>query len=130
MLESRWLARNRSFGSHRAHIRQRLRRHACMVGVFRDVLQIRIHGLSECGEGDERSALKESSAQFLLQGTDRVGQRGLGDRAATRCARETALLAQCQEIADLVHLHVYTFAQERFGEAIGAVERRPEPSCV
>jgi hypothetical protein len=124
--ESRWLAHSRSFGSRRAC--QRLCRRACMVGVFRDLLQIRMHGLSECGEGDDRSALKESSAQFLLQGTDRVGQRGLGDPAATRCARETALFAQRQEIADLVHLHVFTLRRSDSEEQSALSE--PEPSCV
>src|SRR5262249_35977277 len=59
----------------------------------------------ERGEGDERLALKKCAAQLTLQRYDGVGQRGLGDAAAPSRSREIALLAERQEVADLVHLH-------------------------
>src|SRR5262249_51555172 len=45
-------------------------------------------------------------AQLALQGADGVGQRGLRDPAALGGTGEVALLAEGQEVADLVHLHV------------------------
>ena len=49
--------------------------------------------------------LKKRAAQLLLQPDNGVGQRRLGDAAASGCPRETALLAQRQKISKLVHFH-------------------------
>src|SRR5215470_19342133 len=76
-----------------------------MLRVLGDPVEIRLYGAAQCGEGDERLALKKGAAQAALQPYDGVGQRGLGDAAAPGRSRETALLAERQEVADLVHLH-------------------------
>src|SRR5215469_18588984 len=76
-----------------------------MLRVLGDPVEIRLYGMAERGEGNERLALKKGAAQRALQPYDGVGQRGLGDAAAPGRSREIALLAQGQEIADLVHLH-------------------------
>ena len=105
------LARNGSFGSRPIRVCQGLRHRERMVGAFRHSFEIRVHRPSEHGEGNWPT-LKQSSAQLLLQRSDCVGQRGLGHPAASGCARETVLVAQRQEIADLGQLHVSTPAQE------------------
>src|SRR5262245_59590105 len=76
-----------------------------MLRVLGDPVEIRQYGMAERGEGDERLALKKGAAQRALQSYDGVGQRGLGDAAASGRSREIALLAERQEVADLVHLH-------------------------
>src|SRR5262245_24268109 len=76
-----------------------------MLRVLGDPVEIRLYGMAERGEGDERLALKKGAAQRALQSYDGVGQRGLGDAAASGRPREIALLAERQEVADLVHLH-------------------------
>src|SRR5262249_24546995 len=76
-----------------------------MLRVLGDPVEIRLYGMAERGEGDERLALKKGAAQRPLQSYDGVGQRGLGDGAASGRSCEIALLAERQEVADLVHLH-------------------------
>src|SRR5262245_7505389 len=76
-----------------------------MLRVLGDPVEIRLYGMAERGEGDERLALKKGAAQRALQSYDGVGQRGLGDAAASGRSREIALVAERQEVADLVHLH-------------------------
>ena len=83
-----------------------------VIGVFRDPGQVGLHRIAERGERDRRLALKQRSAQFALQCDDPVGQRRLGDAAAFGGAGKIAFLAQRQEVADLVHLHVFTSAHE------------------
>src|SRR5262249_39230268 len=78
---------------------------ARVLRVLGDAVEIRVDGVAERGQGDERLALKKGAAQFALQPYDGVGQRGLGHAAAPGRSREIALLAQGQDIADLVHLH-------------------------
>src|SRR6516162_767363 len=84
-----------------------------MRRVLSDPVEIRLYGAAERGEGDERLALKKRAAQFALQRYDGVGQRGLGDAAAPGRSREIALLAERQEVADLVHLHGSTSRDQR-----------------
>src|SRR5262249_10254382 len=81
--------------------------------VLSDPVEIRLYGAAERGEGDERLALKKCAAQLTLQRYDGVGQRGLGDAAAPGRSREIALLAERQEVADLVHLHGSTSRDQR-----------------
>src|SRR5262249_10444883 len=78
---------------------------ARVLRVLGDAVEIRLYGVAERGEGDERLALKKRAAQLALQRYDGVGQRGLGDAAAPGRAREIALLAERQAVAALVHLH-------------------------
>src|SRR5262245_21595281 len=61
--------------------------------------------MAERGERDRRLALEQRTAQLPLQRADGVGQRRLGDAAASGRAGEIALRAQRQEVADLMHLH-------------------------
>jgi hypothetical protein len=77
-----------------------------LIYSFRDPLHVGLHGVAERSHGGEWLALKQRPAQFALQGADGVGQRGLRDPAALGGTGEVALLAQGQEVADLVHLHV------------------------
>ena len=98
-------------GFGRAPLRQRLRCLPGMIRVLRDPGQIGLHRIAEHGERDRRLALKERSAQFAFQCDDPVGQRGLGNAAAPGRAGKIALLAQGQEVADLVHLHVFTLVR-------------------
>ena len=95
-----------------ASVGQRLCGPLGMVGVFRNPGQVGLHRITERGERDRRLALKQRSAQLALQCDDPVGQRRLGDAAAFGGAGKIAFLAQRQEIADLVHLHVFTSAHE------------------
>src|SRR5439155_10173327 len=57
------------------------------------------------GEHDLRPALKKRAAELSFKGGHGIGQRGLRHPAAAGCPREIALLAQRQEVADLLHLH-------------------------
>jgi len=59
----------------------------------------------EPGQCDGRLSVKQRSAQLPLQRTDGGGERGLRDAAAAGRAGETELLAQGQEVMDLLHLH-------------------------
>src|SRR5262249_4812193 len=61
--------------------------------------------MAERGERDRRLALEQRTAQLPLQRANGVGQRWLGDAAASGRAGEIALRAQRQEVADLMHLH-------------------------
>src|SRR5262245_12813270 len=61
--------------------------------------------MAERGERDRRLALEQRAAQLPLQRADGVGQRWLGDAAASGRAGKIALRAQRQEVADLMHLH-------------------------
>src|SRR5262249_46317447 len=54
---------------------------------------------------DRRLALKKRAAQLPFEVDNGVGQRGLRDAAASGCPGEIVLLAERQEIADLLHLH-------------------------
>src|SRR5262249_37661327 len=60
---------------------------------------------AERSKRDGRPAMKQRSAELALEGADGVGQRRLRHAAAFGCEGEALLLAQRQEIADLVHLH-------------------------
>src|SRR5262245_37280745 len=90
----------------RPHIGHRLGSLARTVGVLSDVVEIRMYGMAKRGERDQWLALKKDAAKLPLQADDGVGQRGLGNAAAFGRSRETALLAEHQEVADLLHFHV------------------------
>src|SRR5262249_52591172 len=60
---------------------------------------------AERGERNRRPAVKQHPAELALQRADGVRQRGLRHAAAFGREGEALLLAQCQEITDLVHLH-------------------------
>ena len=94
------------------HLRQGLRGFAGMIRVLRDPGQIRLYRLSKNRERDMRPALKECSAELPLQCDDCVGKGWLRDATASGRAREIALVAECQEVANLVHLHFSTSAPE------------------
>ena len=85
------------------------RQHPCnragLIGVARDFVQVGPHSASESRQGDRRLSLKQRTTEFPLQGADGGGQRGLRDAAAAGCAGEIELLAQRQEVTDLLHLH-------------------------
>src|SRR5260370_12195809 len=89
----------------RPHVGQCLGRGARMLRVFGDALKIGMHGVPEHGECDLRPALKKRAAELSLERDHGVGQRGLGHPATAGCPPEIALLAQRQEVADLLHLH-------------------------
>src|SRR5215510_9260355 len=85
--------------------RQRPRDRAGVIHVARDFVQVGPHHAPEPCQGDRRLSVKQRSAQIPLQRADGGGQRGLRDAAAAGCAGEAELLAQRQEVTDLVHLH-------------------------
>jgi len=76
------------------------------VGEPLDLLQKGQHRLAE--RRQLRAAptpAEQAAAELLFQALDRVGQRRLRDAAALRRAGEVPLLAQREEIADLMHFH-------------------------
>src|SRR5262249_11125208 len=85
--------------------RQRPCNRAGVIRVVRDFVQVGPHHAPEPCQGDRRLSVKERSAEIPLQRADGGGQRGLRDTAAAGCAGEIELLAQRQEVTDLVHLH-------------------------
>src|SRR5262249_11538304 len=82
-----------------------LRRVACKIRGLRDALGVGMDGVAERSELNRRFALKKRAAQILLEPHNGVGQRRLGDTAASGCPRKIALLAECQKIPDLIHFH-------------------------
>src|SRR5262245_57871824 len=97
----------RGLAVRRLYVDQRLRRLARVIGLLRDAVEVGLHGAAERGERNRGLALEQGAAQLPLERADRVGQRRLRDAAASRRAREIAFRAQRQEVADLVHLHVF-----------------------
>src|SRR6516164_8188202 len=85
--------------------RQRPCNRAGVIRVARDSVQVGPHHAPEPCQGDRRLSVKQRSAKIPLQRADGGGQRGLRDVAAAGCAGEAELLAQRQEVTDLVHLH-------------------------
>jgi hypothetical protein len=85
--------------------RQRPCNRAGVICVARDFVQVGPHHAPEPGQGDRRLSVKQRSVQIPLQRADSGGQRGLLDAAAAGCTGEIELLAQRQEVTDLVHLH-------------------------
>ncbi len=99
------LRERRQLGAHRRHPHKGLRGLARVVGGLRDAPQIRLHGVAERGERDERLAMEQRAAELAFQRSDGVGQRGLRHTAALGRAGEVAFLAERQEVTDLMHLH-------------------------
>src|SRR5262249_36509757 len=91
-------------------VRTRLQ-HPCnlagLIHVARDFVEVGPHHAPQRRQCDRRLAVKQRSTQLPLQRADGGGQRGLRDAAAAGCAGEIELLAQRQEVTDLVHLHGY-----------------------
>src|SRR5262249_5772608 len=85
--------------------RQRPCNRAGMIRVARDFVQVGPHHAPEPCQGDRRLSVKQRPAKIPLQRADGGGQRGLRDAAAAGCAGEVELLAQRQEVTDLVRLH-------------------------
>src|SRR5262249_29083191 len=85
---------------------QRLRSIAGMIRVLGDALKPGMYGVAEQSKRDQRLALEKHTTQLPLQRNNGVRQGGLGDAAPSGRPRETPLLAERQEIADLAHLHV------------------------
>ena len=78
--------------------------------------QMRLHDPPELGEmGLVALAIEQRAAHLLLEQLDGTGQRGLGDVAPLRGAREIERLAQRHEVAGLVHLHGRAPAPSRHG---------------
>src|SRR5262249_49229370 len=121
-----------------------------MLRVFGDPLQVGVHGMAEHRERNLWPTLKKRAAELSLERDHGVGQRGLGHPAASGCPREIALLAQRQEVADLLHLHghltrviglryevapgpplwkVRQFTQPRFSPAVGEGPDAPS-ACI
>jgi hypothetical protein len=87
------------------HLHQSLRRVARKICVLRDALEVGMDRVAKLGERDRGFAFKKRAAQLLFEPDDGVGQRRLGDTAASSCSRETALLAEREKIANSVHFH-------------------------
>ena len=79
-------------------------------GLLDHLAQMRLHDPPELGQmGLVALAIEQRAAQLLLEQLDRAGQRGLGDVALLRGAREIERLAQRHEVAGLVHFHRRAF---------------------
>src|SRR6478736_1441954 len=78
---------------------------ADVTRVAHDFVEVGAHDAPEPRQRDRRLAMKQRAAQLTLQRADGAGQRGLRDAAAAGGAGETELLAQRQEVMDLLHLH-------------------------
>jgi hypothetical protein len=70
--------------------------------------------------------VKERSAEIPLQRADGGGQRGLRDAAAAGCAGEIELLAQRQEVTDLVHLHWFIASRSLSSASATHADHRAE----
>ena len=95
-----------------------------MIRGLCDPLQIGLDRVAECGQGGTRLALEELATQFALKRADGICHRRLSHAAALGGTGETAFLAQRQEVANLVHLHVCPKRFEsryRSNRAIGEV---------
>src|SRR5262249_804558 len=106
--------------------RQRPCNRAGMIRVARDFVQVGPHHAPEPCQGDRRLSLKQRPAKIPLQRADGGGQRGLRDAAAAGCAGEVELLAQRQEVTDLVHLHWF-IASRSLSSATHAGHRAEAP---
>jgi hypothetical protein len=72
-----------------------------------DALEMRFHEPPEIGQMRAMAlAPEQGTAQFRFELFDRSSKRRLGDIAALRGAREIQGLAQCQEVANLMHFHI------------------------
>src|SRR5262245_60842390 len=70
------------------------------------LLEERLHLLAELGEvGIGALAMEQGAAELALERLDGAGERRLRDRAALGRAGEVQLLAEREEIANLVQLH-------------------------
>ena len=105
--------RRRSDGAHDPELqRQPLRRlelsrfAARELGLCTDIRKMRPHHPSELSQvGVCPLAIYEGAAELLLEKLDGPGERRLGDIASLGRPGEVELLAEGEEIADLMHLH-------------------------
>jgi hypothetical protein len=103
-VSGRLLMMSCDLGIHRRH--ECLRRFPRMIRGLGDSPEVGLHRMAERRQRDEWPALKQCAAQFPLQRADGVGQGRLRDSAALGSAGKIAFLAERQEVANLVHLHV------------------------
>src|SRR5262245_6620066 len=106
--------------------RQRPCNRAGMIRVARDFVQVGPHHAPEPCQGDRRLSVKQRSAKIPLQCADGGGQRGLRDAAAAGCAGEAELLAQRQEVTDLVHLHWFIASRSLSSASASHADHRAE----
>ena len=77
-----------------------------ILGAAIDLLEIGLERAAELGEVRVGAlAVEQRPAKLLLELLDGAGQRGLRDVAALGRAREIQLLAEREEVADLMHFH-------------------------
>jgi hypothetical protein len=67
--------------------------------------QVRLHRLAELRQARLRLAVEQPPAELLFESADRIGHRGLRDAAALGRPGEMQLVAQGEEIDDLVGVH-------------------------
>jgi hypothetical protein len=72
------------------------------IGMFKE----RLHSLAQPGEARVGAfAMDQRAAEFGLEHLDGARERGLRDHAALGRSREVQLLAESEEISDLVQFH-------------------------
>ena len=88
--------------------------------------QERQHALAEFGQLGLRSlAPKEIAAKLAFELLDRARERGLGNMAFFRGAREIQRLGDREKIADLMHFHCWPAARKPEHSHNLAADRRP-----
>ena len=77
-----------------------------VLGAAEDLLEVWLERAAQFGEvGVGALAVKQRAAKLFFQLLDGAGQRGLRNVGALRRAREVQLLAQREEVANLMHFH-------------------------